>query len=424
MSAPSWEEFLGEHFPGYLLPSSSAHAISVDAASRFLERITGRPDQLTLLRAVSTLAPRMAAVHELATVQLPDLVRRLPARTVTKLREWEGGFQGRLDVRGTLAHHLAGRSTRFVTRARERRFDLPETVLVRGVCERLLALLERLRKADVISSSGWGAVAHACEGALRHALAATVLRDVETEALTSFHEAAARAGRHPCYPLALGLHVGLRAGLDSDDEAAIARVVAEGALAPLDAPTRFEIAVVVRLLVALQSHLDDVAPGRWTMHRTLVTRGRREVADLERDDGVHVRVFYNQAILPSGPADRGGTHYLGQTGRMRPDVTVVVEQPGHAPRAVVIEVKLSDDPKYVLSGLHEAHLYRAEYAPYLTGWPKAILVASSPVVGAPRAEDDVVAVGWDRWVPPEVLVGVLAAAALDSPSSRANTALR
>lgn len=406
MNAPPWESFLAEHFPGYLLPSSAAHTLSEEAAARFLERLTGRPGQLALLRAASTLAPRMDAVVAFATIHLPELIRRLPSRTETKLREWEGGFQGRLDVRGTLAHHLAGRTTRFVTRARERRFDLPETILVRVVAARLLELLTRLRKADVISHAGWGREAEVCEGALRHALGATVLRDVADEPITAFHESAARAGRHPCYPLALSLHLALREGLDADDQTAIARVVAAGALAPLDAPTRFEIAVVVRLLVALEAHLETVSPGRWTMHRTLVTSGRREVADLERDDGAHVRVFYNQAILPAGAADRGAAHYLGNTGRMRPDVTVVVERPGEAKRATVIEVKLTDRPEYVLQGLHEAHLYRAEYAEHLTGWPKAVLVASCPVAGLPREQDEVVAVGWDRWVPTRVVRGI------------------
>lgn len=407
-AAPPWDRFLEEHFPGYLLPESAAHTLSEEAAARFLERISGRPDQLGLLRAASTLAPRIPMLRAFALHELPDLVRRLPARTETKLREWEGGFQGRLDVRATLAHHVAGQRTRFVTRARDRRFDLPENVLVRAVGTRLLSVLGRLRQAGVVGSSGWGAALDECEGALRHALMATVLREVPDEPITSFHEQAAGAGRLPCYALALDWHLALREGLDSRDERTIARVVAEGALAPLDLPTRFEIAVVVRLVHGLWTRLDARAPGRWTFHRTLVASNRREVADLERDDGAHVRVYYNQSHLGPGPSDRGAKHYLGQRGRLRPDMTVVVEPREGDARAVVIETKLSSDPAYLLAGYHEAQLYRAEYAPLLTGWPKAILVASGPVPGVPRVEDDVIAVPWERWVPEEVVEGMLA----------------
>ncbi|MEJ7733000.1 MAG: hypothetical protein WKG00_27860 [Polyangiaceae bacterium] len=403
-----WERFIEEHFPGYLLPDSAAQALSEDAAARFLERISGRPDQLTLLRGVSTLAPRVPELRAFALRDLPDLVRRLPSRTETKRREWEGGFQGRLDVRGTLAYHLAGQSTRFVTRARHRRFDLPENVLVRCISARLLELLARLRHAGLLGTSGWGAELQECEGAIRHATLATVLREVPEEPLTSFHEQAAREGRIPCYARALEWHRALVDGLDSRDERTIARVVAEGALGPLAPPTRFELAVLVRLLQALWDHLQRSQPARWRLRRTLVAAHRRQVASLQRDDGAQVDVYYNQAHLEPGPSDRGAHHYLAQRGRMRPDITVVIRLPSGETRAVVIEVKLSSDPAYLLEGYHEAQLYRAEYAPALTGWPKAILVASGAVPGAPRREDDVVAVSWDRWVPPEVTAGILA----------------
>lgn len=403
-----WERFLDEHFPGYLLPESAASALTVEAAAHFLELISGRPDQLALLRAASTLSPRMSMLREFALVALPDLVRRLPARTETTPREWEGGFAGRLDLRGTLAHHLAGRTTRFVTRARTRRFDLPENILVRAVTERLLGLLERLRKAGVLGTSGWGAGAEECEGALRHTLLGTVLREVPDVAVTSFHQGAARNGRIRCYQLASNWYDDLCDGLDSSNESLIAQVVAKGALAPLNPPTRFELAVVVRLVHALWTHVDKAQPGRWTFHRTLVARGRKEVADLERDDGAHMRVFYNQAHFDSGPSELGARHYLGQTGRMRPDVTVITEPPSGPGHAAVVEVKLSSDPDYLLQGLKEAHLYRAEYAPHLTGWPKAILVASGPVPGAPREEHDVIAVSWANWVPAKVVEGLTA----------------
>lgn len=407
MTAPSWEDFVRAHFPGYLLPESARTALSVEEAALFLERLTGRPHELALLRAASTLAPRMEQLRSFAFQLLPDLVLSLPSQAEILRRDWDGGFQGHLDLRPTLAYWAVGQRTHFVTRARRRSFSLPENVLVRTVAERLLAVLVDLRQARLAGASGWAAEAQACEGQLRHLIASTVLREVPVAHLEPHHEQAAHAGRHPCHGAALEWQKALRRGLDSRDPEEIARVVANGALSPLERPARFEIAVLMRLVQALWAHLERTEGGGWTFRRCLVQRGRREVALFERPDGARVRVHYNQSHLEAGPCELGARHYFGHNGRMRPDITVVTEK-GRDRSAAVIEVKLSENKDYLLGGFHEAMLYRWEYAAHLRGWPKAILVTSAPIRGAARADDDVIAVGWDAWVPAEVVAGLVA----------------
>ena len=92
---------------------------------------------------------------------------------------------------------------------------------------------------------------------------------------------------------------------------------------------------------------------------------------------------------------------------MRPDVTVTVDRCSKRIRGHVFEVKFSSDPSYLLAGYHEAMLYASEYGQHLSGWPKAALISSSPLPGSPRREDPVIAVAWDRWVPAEVVDGIL-----------------
>lgn len=46
--------------------------------------------------------------------------------------------------------------------------------------------------------------------------------------------------------------------------------------------------------------------------------------------------------------------------------------------------------------------------PCSRGGSNAILVASSLIPGLPRRDDDVIAVDWDRWVPPEIVGGLCA----------------
>ena len=406
MSDGGWESLVRSHFPGYLLPSSRVLAITAEEAGRFLERITGRKHEFQLLRAASTLAPRISELRAFSTTLLPDLARNLPSRSDITTRDWRGGFQGRLDVRRTITHRISGDPGRFSTSARQRSFGLPENILVRCVAERLRELLVDLRQGKMLEKHGWSEGAQDCEGALKQALTSTELRHVPKERLTPEHERAAHGAVHPCYKAALAWHLALRDGLDVDDPKAIAAQLAAGALVPLEDHRRFEIAVLIRLLQGLWNSLEHARGGGFVFHRCLIRSDRKEVALFEHPNGSRLRVYYDQAHLDAGACEDGAKHYLAHEGRMRPDITIVVEKDGKR-RAAVIEVKLSEKSDYLLSGLHEAMLYRWEYAADLHGWPKAILVASANVPGAPRTTDDVIAVGWKQWIPDVVVAGLL-----------------
>lgn len=398
-----WETYLRARFPGYLLPESAANALTADQASRFLESLTGRADCFDLLRAASFLAPRAEQLSKFVAGPLSDLLRGLPSRTQTSRREWQGGYHGRLHIGETLAMRLEGRATSFVTMVQERRFDLPENVFLRAVCARLLALLVLVRKSDVLREGvGWGEALRGCEGTLRRQMTSTALREVPERRTTVFDENAARAARHGGYHEAVAWAVAL-AELEDGDPAKIARVVAEGALLPLSDATRFELAVTMRLAEALGEELDAQDPGRWRCERGLIVAKRAELFAFVRSDGVAVRVFYNQEVLPSGAVYAGARHYLGNQGGLRPDVVVTFDKPGQPRNAVVIECKHSANPGYLLEGFHEAVLYRTEYAEHLRGRLKAILVASSQIAGSSRADDDVVAADWSTW-PPRMVV--------------------
>ncbi len=401
-----WESFLREHFPGYLLPNSLRVGIPREEAERFLERLTGKPRQLRLLLSAALLAAHLEELRALAVEQLPALVRTLTARTEVHSRVWEGGYQGRLDVRATLQRRLQGEPTSFVTRARRRRFDLPEQLLVRATVRRLLGVLGELREAGVLAHYGWSAAARDGEGRLRHLLEGSVLREVPDARPDAFHLRAAELARHPCYGLARRWHLGLEQ-LEEREPERLARLLAEGALVPLEAHTRFELAVALRLLQALEEGLALRQPGRWSLHRTLVLPRGEELATFSREDGARLRLFYNRSFLESGAVEEGTRHYLGALGRMRPDLTLVTEVPGRERRAALVEIKHSSNPETLLAGYHEALVYRTEYAPWLTGWPRALLVSSGRTQGAPRPGDDVVAVDWARWVPAEILDGLL-----------------
>lgn len=351
-----WLDELADAFPGWLLPAAARCAITTEAAARFLSRLSGRADHLRLLQAVSLLVARGDALRRFVQVELPALVRVLPARTQVEQRTWEGGFHGRLDIRATLQLHQAGHPTRFVTRARRRDLALPENVLVKTVALQLLEELEAL--VDGRHREGWLADLAVSAADLRVLIDGTVLREVPRECLGGHHLRAAQDARHETYHSAAWWLGQLRDAFDGRDPARTAKLLAAGALRPLSAPKRFELAVLVRLVASLSRRLlGPAGEGQWTVEHALILAGRDEVVVFQREDGAQVRVFYDVGRLSGGPRLEGLQHYLGTGAAQRPDIALCRRHPD--------------------------------------------------IPGAARPQDPVIAVDWRRWVPAEVLTGLL-----------------
>ena len=403
-----WEDWLAAQFPGVLLPSAMHRAIAPDVASRFLARL-GRADHLRVLQAAAAFSPPAAAARLRALVHdhVPRLLDALPSLTEVYARRWHEGFHGRLDVRATLAERLTGNVSTFVTRSRRRSYALPETVLLKSVLLRLGRELGRLRDAGLLPTAEWAAPIVECEHRIDQLLEGTVLRHVPERSIEAGDLAAGRSAREVAYREAEAWYRRLRTAFDAPDEVATASLLAEGALAPVSADTRFEIAVVLRLVTSLWTRLTDRQPDRWTLSHGLIHSGRHDVATLRRDDGAVVEVYYNQVVLPEGPRDTGASYYFAATGRLRPDWTVAVAAPGHAKRFVVGEVKHTPERSYERTGFSEAVLYRFEYAQHLSGWLKSVLTVPGPVPGRARPGDETIAVGWQDWVPDVVVDGMV-----------------
>lgn len=403
MTEAAWEIWLREEYPAYLLPASLRAAIPLDVARRFLDRMGHQPEVLRRLKVAAFLASHQTEIESFARVLLPRLAAALPSTSVERTRRWRGAFQGRLAVPPTHAAHLAGDPTVFVTTTRTRSFDLPENRLLRAVASRLSGLVDEARVARLLPTAGWGAGVRDAAVALDHTCARTALRQVPLVRATPIELVAAHSAKHPAYRLALLLHEALRQ-LDGDDPTLNSALLARGALTAMEPSTRFELAVVVRLVQALETRLSPTAG--WTLELSAVMAGRDDVARFVRADGTRVDVVYNQAVLESRARDPGAKHYLG-AGRLRPDATVRVVVGDVLVRACVLEAKHTPNPSYIATGFSEATLYRWEYDSVLTGWPKAILVTDGAVPGATTREHDVAAVTWSDWVPDLLLDGLV-----------------
>lgn len=261
-----------------------------------------------------------------------------------------------------------------------------------------LRMLSLVRDADVMDEGvGWGRALERCEAGLRTALTSSPLRLLRDTPLSPDHERAARATRRAEYREVAHLSELLRFAFDRGDETEIARLLARGALLPMSAATRFELAVLIRLGEETLAALTARDGEGWSSERSAVLPAREDIFALRHASGAAVRFFYNQSVLDGGAADAAARHYFGSRGRLRPDVTVLFEEHGSRTNALVVECKHSQEMGVLVGGYHEALLYRAEYESALGGDIKAFLISSGGVYGAARSDDEVVATDWKRW---------------------------
>src|SRR4051812_21315560 len=132
MTGETWQAYLEQQFPGFLLPHTERHRLTRAAAEAFLDRLGLGAPHLPDLRAMSLLAAHDAELHRLATYWLPDLARFLPSRMDVERRTWRGGFHGRLDIPATMQLHSGGGRPALLPPARPPRKYLPGNTFPRS----------------------------------------------------------------------------------------------------------------------------------------------------------------------------------------------------------------------------------------------------------------------------------------------------
>ena len=219
--------------------------------------------------------------------------------------------------------------------------------------------------------------------------------------IDAHHERAARESRDDVYRRASHWFNWLRA-IDESDETR-AHHLARGAVLPIDPETRFYIAVLLRLVQSFE----EILGHGWRMDRSAIIQSRKDIVAFHRGDDARIRIYHEKVVLPFGEElgerDEGVKHFLARPGRLRPDITVVLERPNGERSGFVIEVKYTADMAHVATGFGEALLYRCEYRSDLLAMPKSAVVAPAGIPGLPRDGDEVIAVEWNKWPPRKTL---------------------
>ncbi len=388
-------------------------AIDREAAASLARRVLGGGAAFTTFRAAAFVGACRGDIAAFSLRELPELCRSLRGRTVVVPESRRGRLTGRLDVPRTLASRLRGDAETLSSRVRTRRFDHPAEVLVRAVTVRLLEVFGALRRAWGDASPSWAGGVIEWEVALRHSLERTTLRRVDEVAFSSLDPRVLEGHRHPAFASARVLLEALRGTLDDDDPLRLARWLCRASLWPLEPWQRFELAVGLTLAQRVEERLQRGEPGRWSVRHAVIEPQREDIVAFDTDDGRRIRIFYNQSPLVGGARRDAIGHYFGDDAASRPDFVVVGERPGRPRRAVVVEVKLSENPAYLHRGYDEALAYSIDYSDDLVARVGAVLVTKRSQPGAPRPTDKVVVIGWPDWPRSEVVLDAVISTVAD-----------
>lgn len=405
----SWEARFVALFPAYLLPSAVHGSIDRDVAETLVRRVMGPGAAFATFRSAAFIGACRGELASFVTRELPDLCQSLRGRTQVLPEAHRGRLVGRLDVKRTLASRMRGDRELLTSRVRTRRFDHPAEVVVRAVAVRLLTVFASLRRAWGRTAPDWASSVFEWEVGLRHSVDRTAMRRVDDVPFAALDPRVLPGQRHPAFALAATLYRALHETLDANDPGRIAQWVSRGSLWPLERWQRFELAVALTLAQRIEDRLRRDEPGRWSVQHAVIDSHRDDIVAFGCDDGRRLRVYYNQSPLASGVRQEAVAHYFGNVGTSRPDVVVVGECPGHRLRAVVVEVKLSDDPGYLHDGYDEALVYAFDYAQHLVSQSGSVLVTKSAQRGKPRPADQVVVLGWPDWQRPNVVLDAVMA---------------
>jgi len=383
MSESSWEAWLAERFPRYLLREARGSARSPEHVARALERLSGTPGAWVTLAELGFLLDPAGETEAFVLNGVPAFLRRILPTTVRRIEESQGRIRGRTDWSRTLQLRRRTRDPSwFVGVVPERTFETPGAIVIRFLLEQIVRAISDLRPGDLSGASGWlrslsqmHLVATQC---LQHAALREIplRRPAESERLhcAQSHEPALRQAAR-----VLGFYEEL---LPTPRGHALQRTVERFALAPTDEPRRFELFTLLAVLDAL----DGILPG-WDRNDELVLPERKAVASWSKGAS-SVRVYYDQGTPPGTHAD-AIQHYLGDTASIRPDLRLVLTTAVDR-RELYLDAKCSTDPSY----LAQSHLKMLGYLAdrpgvFLGPGPRVIITTPRAIKGSWRAGDPV-----------------------------------
>lgn len=386
---PAWEAWLEERFAAYLLRAAAVERRGGVDVARALSRLSGSPNALADLAAISFLLDPAHDMTRLVGTLIPRHLEHVAPAMIRDDETARGRMRGRIAWSRTLALRQRTRDPiLFATSVARRTYAAPELPLLRWLLGRVLEHIETVHALAGLGDrraerEGWsGTLAELHQGAtecLRHA----ALREVpdrrpslnerrlcQFSRLEALRAAAAAVARHDLL-------------LPRPHGDVLKDSLSRFALAPVAVERRFELFT----LLAVMEAVDRSWPAASRVD-TLISSRRKAIA-VWTDDQWRLRLIYDQRS-PSGQYSDLLEHYLDLRAVLRPDVRLVLQGPEHRVE-LYIDAKLSERPQYLRGSLHKMISYVVDRpGAFLPHGPRGVLVSLLPAVRPPRPDDAVV----------------------------------
>lgn len=392
----SWETWLAEAFPAYLLHCAEGRSRPALAIARALRHLDA--GDLATLATIAFLLTPEHGVDDLVADVLPRYVRRVYPRTERIQQEVRGQVRGRVDWGRTLVlRQQTGDPTRAITTTQRRTFDTPELRLVRWLVARIHHAAATLSPGAYARDGTWVARVRRIHRGAEELLRAAALRDLADRPLDLATLTTCTHSRDDAIRRAAEvarIYTRLHPPQDHDT---LADLLRRYALIPIDEDTRFELFSALALIDAV----DRCLPG--ATRRNALIRPKRQAITTWQIGQVTLRLFYNQAGRP-GAYQRALRQAYDIEGSLRPDLRLEYRDARGPKRRVelLVDAKRSDSKSYLRAAYLKMHGYLADRPEVFDREvnPKAIVVSLRDLQRPPPAGEPVVFLD-----PPHSLLG-------------------
>lgn len=386
---PAWETWLEARFAAYLLRAASVERRGGIDVGPALARLSGTPNALVSLGAISFL---LDPAHDLMRLVGRLIPQHLEHVAPTMIREDEtsrGRMRGRIAWSRTLALRQRTRDPiLFSTSVARRTHAAPELPLLRGLLGRVLAAARIVHDLAGLGDrraarEGWSAALAALHQGATECLRHAALRDLPDRRPTPDEQRICQFSRHEALRAAAAASARHDLLLPVPVGDVLKDSLSRFALAPFAAERRFEIFS----LLAVMEAIDRAWPGASRVD-TLISRKRKAIAEWT-SGAWRLRLLYDQRS-PAGRYSDLLAHYLDVRAVLRPDVRLVLHGPERRVE-LYVDAKLSESQRYLQHSVHKMISYLADRpGSFLPLGPQGVLVSLAAPRRPPRPDDAVV----------------------------------
>lgn len=310
---------------------------------------------------------RLGAVHFLLDPSIarfvesvaPSLINRLNKQARLSTAVSHSAVRGRIRWPETLRLQVAtGDRSQYVATTVHPQFDLPENQLLKHLLQRISALCKDVLSQYTTAGDGWLASVHTLRQVADSHLQGAAMRNISAiSGVGPKHVWATRHAKHFEYRFLPGVATLLVRLADQADNY-LREAVRQRYLEPMNLDVLYELFVLFSFMVQCEQ-------AGWEVELQRLIGGHTGPVAVYRRHTKVLRVYYQRVpeSLASVSRYKGVMAAHGVRRSLRtPDIIVEMVTAGGSPRYLLVEVKRSSDPGYIVDGIYKLFGYLRDYA--------------------------------------------------------------